>query len=464
MACGKRRVGGPGLQRDAHRRCRPRALTRRGRAPQKNGGGVELKKGYKQTEVGVIPEEWDVLPLSSLIKLQSGYSFRSENFCDIGVPVIRISDIQDGTVVTAGATCHPPVKISSDFLIRDGDFLVAMSGATTGKVGVFRNQTPAYQNQRVGRFVVGNKDHTSSEFVGHLVRSHAFGSQLKALLEQGAQPNVSGRQIESLLFSVPPNPDEQRAIAAALSDVDGLVGGLEQLIAKKRDLKQAAMQQLLTGKKRLAGFRGDWAVKTMGELFKFSGGYSASRDQLSSEGHCYLHYGDIHGATKTFVDVSADYQSIPKLDIPLKRVAVKSLLEDGDVVFVDASEDDEGTSRHVVVVNKENKPFISGLHTIVAKSKTAELVHEYRNYCFQTAAVRQQFLFYAVGTKVSGISKTNIAKLTIPVPPPAEQTAIAEVLSEMDAELAALEQRRDKTRALKQGMMQELLTGKTRLI
>jgi type I restriction enzyme S subunit len=246
--------------------------------------------------------------------------------------------------------------------------------------------------------------------------------------------------------------------------VDGLLGGLDQLIAKKRDLKQAAMQQLLTGQTRLPGFHGEWEVKTFGELFNFSGGYSASRDQLSSEGHCYLHYGDIHGATKTTVDVRADYQNIPKLDIPLKQVAAKSLLEDGDVVFVDASEDDEGTSRHVVVVNKENKPFISGLHTIVAKSKTDELAHEYRRYCFQTAAVRQQFLFYAVGTKVSGISKTNIAKLKMFVPKVPEQTAIAEVLTEMDAELAALEQRREKTRAFKQAMMQELLTGRIRLI
>jgi type I restriction enzyme, S subunit len=246
--------------------------------------------------------------------------------------------------------------------------------------------------------------------------------------------------------------------------VDELLGALAQLIAKKRDLKEAAMQQLLTGRTRLPGFRGEWEVRTLGDLFNFSGGYSASRDQLSAEGHCYLHYGDIHGATKMSVDTRADFQDIPKLDIPLKRISPKSLLKDGDVVFVDASEDDEGTSRHMVVVNKDNIPFISGLHTIVAKSKTDELANDYRRYCFQTAAIRQQFLFYAVGTKVTGISKSNIPKLTIPVPSIPEQAAIAAVLTDMDAELAALEQRREKTHVLKQGMMQELLTGKTRLV
>jgi type I restriction enzyme, S subunit len=117
-----------------------------------------------------------------------------------------------------------------------------------------------------------------------------------------------------------------------------------------------------------------------------------------------------------------------------------------------------------VVVNKGNIPFISGLHTIVAKAKTDELAHEYRRYCFQTAAIRQQFLFYAVGTKVTGISKSNIPKLTLTVPPLPEQAAIATILSAMDTEIAALEQKRDKTRLLKQGMMQELLTGRIRLV
>jgi len=207
----------------------------------------------------------------------------------------------------------------------------------------------------------------------------------------------------------------------------------------------------------------DWELKPFGDLFDFSGGFSASRDQLSEKGHCYLHYGDIHGATKTYVDTHADFQDIPKLDIPLKKISPRSLLEDGDIVFVDASEDDEGTSRHVVVVNKGNLPFISGLHTIVAKSKTDELTHEYRHYCFQTAAIRRQFLFYAVGTKVSGISKSNIPKLLLPFPKPPEQRAIAEALSDVDALLGALDRLIAKKRDLKQATMQQLLTGQTRL-
>ena len=298
---------------------------------------------------------------------------------------------------------------------------------------------------------------------GYIFASLRRDALLFGAAATGLIPGLSRGDILKKRISIPPLP-EQRAIAGALGDVDALLGALEQLSAKKRDLKQAAMQQLLTGQTRLLGFTGKWETKRLGDLFTFSGGYSASRDQLSTDGYCYLHYGDIHKSSKTFIDVRAEYQDIPKLDIPLKRVSAGSLLNDGDVVFVDASEDDEGASRHVVVVNKDKTPFISGLHTIVAHAKTDELAHEYRRYCFQTAAIRQQFLFYAVGTKVTGISKTNIPKLTLPVPTVAEQTAIAGVLSDMDAELAALEARLAKIRALKQGMMQELLTGRTRLV
>ena len=249
-----------------------------------------------------------------------------------------------------------------------------------------------------------------------------------------------------------------------MSDADALIESLEQLLAKKRNIKQGAMQELLTGKKRLPEFSGEWQVKSLGDLFTFGGGFTASRDQLSSEGHCYLHYGDIHKSNKSFVDVRSEYQDIPKLDIPLKKVLFASFLDDGDVVFVDASEDDEGASKHIVIINPDGIPFISGLHTIVAKCKANVMEHQYRRYCFQTSAVKAQFRFFAVGTKVSGISKTNIAKITLPVPSVLEQTAIAAILSDMDAEITTLEAKLGKARNLKQGMMQELLTGRIRLV
>jgi len=275
---------------------------------------------------------------------------------------------------------------------------------------------------------------------------------------------ITTNSFQEWKIPLPPTLAEQQAIAAALSDADAWIASLEQLIRKKRQVRQGAMQELLTGKRRLPGFNGKWEVKPLGDLFAFSGGLSASRDQLTSEGYCYLHYGDIHLSSKSFIDAKAEYSKIPKLDISLGKVSPSSLLNDGDIVFVDASEDDDGASKHIVVVNTDKIPFISGLHTIVAKSKTDELDHKYRRYCFKTKEIKKQFLFYAVGTKVTGISKTNIAKILLPVPILDEQAAIASILDNMDAEIAALEQKLAKARLVKQGMMQELLTGRIRLI
>jgi type I restriction enzyme S subunit len=392
---------------------------------------------------------------------------KSGDFVDWGIPFVMANNVQGGGVDLVN--CSFIRKEQADSLqkgfSKTGDVLLTHK-ATIGNTAIVGQIPFPYimLTPQVTYYRVKDQTRLSNLYLRYFFDSGGFQSVLRSLSGGGTRAYIGISAQHQLPVVRPRNLSEQQAIAAALSDVDALLGSLDRLIAKKRDLKQAAMQQLLTGQTRLPGFKGEWKVKALGDLFTFSGGYSASRDQLSTEGHCYLHYGDIHTSSKTIIDASADKQDIPKLDIPLNRVATKSLLDDGDVVFVDASEDDAGASKHVVVVNEEKIPFIAGLHTIVAKSKTDELAHAYRRYCFQTAAIQQQFLFYAVGTKVTGISKTNIAKLKLPVPLVAEQTAIAEVLMDMDAELAALEQRREKTRDLKQAMMQELLTGRTRLV
>jgi type I restriction enzyme S subunit len=420
---------------------------------------MEVKPGYKQTEVGVIPEEWDVKRLGDCATIATGNTPPTNDAANYGDEFLFVSpaDLGESKYVASTEKRLSKKGFSISRHFPKDSILFVCIGSTIGKCGVAPVELTS--NQQIN--AVFPSPAFSTDYLYYSVCRAA--PRIRALAGEQAVPIVNKTQFSETAVAFPRLP-EQRAIAEALSDVDALLRALDRLIVKKRDLKQATMQQLLTGQTRLPGFHGEWDVKTLGDLFSFSGGYSASRDQLSTEGYCYLHYGDIHGSLKTFIDTRTDYQDIPKLPISLKRVSSKYLLEDGDVVFVDASEDDEGTSKHVVVVNKDKVPFISGLHTIVAKSKTDELAHEYRRYCFQTAAIRRQFLFYAVGTKVSGISKTNIAKLALPLPGVPEQAAISSALSDMDAELAGLEQRREKTHLLKQGMMQELLMGKMRLV
>jgi type I restriction enzyme S subunit len=428
---------------------------------------MEVRPGYKQTEVGVIPEEWDVKPLGAFLEFRNGVNAdksaygQGVRFINVLEPITH-SHIY-GPEISGQVTL--PQSVAKRYAVHRGDILFNRTSETQEEIGLAATYL-GIELVVFGGFVIRGRPTDQSfdpVYSGYAFRAPVVRAQIVPMGQGAIRANIGQQDLRLVLVPVPPLR-EQCAIATALKDVDALLGALDRLIAKKRDLRQAAMQQLLTGQTRLQGFHGEWGVKKLGDLFNFSGGFSASRDQLSTEGHCYLHYGDIHGASKTFVDTRADYQDIPKLDIPLSKISQSSMLDDGDVVFVDASEDDEGTSKHVVVVNKDSAPFISGLHTIVAKSKTDELAHDYRHYCFQTRAIREQFLFYAVGTKVSGISKTNIPKLTIPVPSIPEQTAIAAVLAGMDAELATLEERLAKTRDIKQAIMQELLTGETRLV
>jgi type I restriction enzyme S subunit len=127
----------------------------------------------------------------------------------------------------------------------------------------------------------------------------------------------------------------------------------------------------------------DWHKYEMGKLFNFSGGLSFSRNNLSDRGFPYLHYGDIHTSRKNYLNVKNEMNVLPKLNIPLNDVKKESLLKHGDVVFVDASEDYEGTSKCVVIENSKNVPFVSGLHTIIAKSKDEIVRNNYKKFCYQ---------------------------------------------------------------------------------
>jgi len=423
---------------------------------------VELNSTYKSTDFGRIPVDWDVVAMQNFSKCLIGLTYSPRDVSESGTLVLRSSNVQGGRLAFDD-NVYVRMALPARVIVEENDILICVRNGSRQLIGKCALIDKETAGSAFGAFMsVLRSD--AAKFVFFQFQSSLLKRQIDEVM--GATINqITNKNMAEFKIFWPPKKRERDAIAEALGDADALIESIEQLIAKKRHLKQGAMQELLNGKKRLSGFGGEWVEKSLCALFDFSGGYSASREQLSAEGHCYLHYGDIHGATKYFIDASNEFGDIPKLNIPLKRVSKSSLLEDGDVVFVDASEDDEGTSKHVVIVNERQIPFISGLHTIVAKAKTNELDRGYRQYCFQAGRIKRQFKFFAVGTKVSGISKANIAKILVSIPPTlSEQNAIATILSDMDAELAALEQKLAKARQIKQGMMANLLTGKIRLV
>ncbi|WP_420633078.1 restriction endonuclease subunit S [Candidatus Palauibacter sp.] len=288
-------------------------------------------------------------------------------------------------------------------------------------------------------------------------------SRVKTLGQQGTQANLNKDMVQDLPLPLPPLP-EQRAIAAVFSDGDKLIGSLEALIAKKRAIKQAAMQQLLTGRTRLPGFTAEWAVLTLGDHLRFlrHGNYPRSRLSSNGTGHGgvkYIHYGDIHTSERVCLDPTVT--ALPTL--AMDRAARLDRLSDGDLVFVDASEDLGGVGKSVEIVGVRGHQVVSGLHTIAVRFSKSALADGFKAYLQFCPRFRNHLRRLAAGTKVYATNRAHIATAELRVPPLPEQRAIAAVLADMDAEIAALERRIDKTRAVRQGMMHQLLSGSIRL-
>lgn len=215
---------------------------------------IAKKRNIKQGAMQQLlkPKEgWEVKKLGEVIYLQGGYAFKSELFTNVGVPIIRISDVGNNKVETDNSVCYEPFNIPKEFVAKKGDVLIAMSGATTGKIGVYNYDGIAYINQRVGKFVVLNQNETSQEFISHIVRSEKFKENLTKEIAQGAQPNISGKQIQSIVLPIPNEKEEQDRIATILFDMDAEIAALETKLEKYKKVKLGMMQNLLTGKIRL---------------------------------------------------------------------------------------------------------------------------------------------------------------------------------------------------------------------
>ena len=276
----------------------------------------------------------------------------------------------------------------------------------------------------------------------------------EGLATQNAQLNINLEKLRPYKLPIP-TIAEQRAIATALSDVDALLSKLDALIAKKRDLKQAAMQQLLTGQTRLPGFSGEWGQLQVGDIADVKTGPFGSSLHESD----YVQNGTPIITVEHLGEFGVTRQNLPLVsDADCKRLRAYAL-EVGDIVFSRVGSVD----RNALIREEEEGWLFSGRLLRVRPDKS-RVFAPYLSYQFHTEAFKSSVLAVAVGQTMASLNTKILRDLYVAVPSLAEQTAIATVLSDMDAELSALEARRDKTRALKQGMMQELLTGRIRLV
>lgn len=424
---------------------------------------MELKPGYKQTELGVLPSEWEVRTVGSMGGVVTGKAL-AVNGPGRMRPYLRTKNVFDGQIVLDDVLSMPMTDEQFDqFMVRVDDILLnegqslELVGRCARYSGEF-SEPCAIQNQLV-RFRA--RKGTSPIFAEYLFRHcQHTGVFARIALQTTSIAHLGGKRFEQLRLAWPASEDEQAAIAGALSDMDALLGALDRLIAKKRDLKQAAMQQLLTGRTRLPGFKGKWKLTRLGDYVTYLSHATHARAVLLTEGSVrYLHYGDVHAAPSIWLDPL----TTPMPFVPERLAARFDRLESGDLVFVDASEDLSGIGKSVELRRVEGMEIIAGLHTITARFDKSILSDGFKGYLQFMPSFKAQLQRLAAGTKVYASNKSHVSSVEIELPGDDEQVAIAETLNDMAADIAALESRRDKTCLLKQGMMQELLTGRTRL-
>ena len=388
-----------------------------------------IPPGYRRTEVGTIPYDWGVSSVGAEFRIQLGKMLDAAKNTGVPKPYIGNRSVQWGRIDLDGiATVPMTMSDLQRFLLRRGDLLVC-EGGEIGRAAIWEDLIPeCYYQKAIHRLrPIGTYD---AYLMMSLLQLWTSTGYLANYVTQTSIAHLPKDKLEVVPLPVPP-PAEQRAIAEALSDVDGLLGALEALIAKKRAIKQAAMQQLLTGKTRLPGFSGKWETKRIGDLLNYE-----RPDSYLVRSTEYTEDGDVPvlTANKSFVLGYTDEESGVCHCIPV-------------IVFDDFTTD----CKYATFPFKVKSSAIKLLH---AKHNRISL-----RYVFE----RMQLIRFPLGDhKRYYLSEYRTLELL--TPNYGEQIAIVSALSDMDAEIAALEQRRDKTRAIKQSMMQQLLTGRVRLV
>ena len=418
-----------------------------------------LPPGYKQTEVGVIPDEWDAVPLKGKVSITHGFAFASQHFAAHGPYRLATPGhfYESGGFRDVGEKQKYYVgPVLSDYVLQPGDVIVAMTEQADGLQGstaVIPNENGYLHNQRLGRVRTLSSDIDLSYLV-NAFNSPAYRAKIRETAAGTKVKHTSPDKLLEIAVRLPPLP-EQRAIAKALSDVDGLLGGLDRLIAKKRDLKQAAMQQLLTGQTRLPGFHGEWEVKRLGEVADVKTGPFGSTLHESD----YVREGTPIITVEHLGEFGVEHINLPLVSDSDRQRLIAYSLEIGDIVFSRVGSVD----RNALIRPAEEGWLFSGRLLRVRPIKR-KIFAPFLSYQFHSETFVSDVRNVAVGQTMACLNTQLLKGIPVLLPSVPEQTAIAEVLTEIDGELAVLEQRREKTRALKQAMMQELLTGRTRLV
>lgn len=399
------------------------------------------------------PEDWTESKLLDHVNLVQGLTYTPENVKPSGTLVLRSSNIQNGTLSLLD-NVYVNVNVPEEKTVQPGDILVCVrngSSALIGKSCIL----PRLYNTTFGAFMSVLRGDTTG-FFAKLFESNIVQEQVRG--RSNATINqITKKDFQSIRVTVPDKP-EQEEIARTLSQFDTYIDDLAELIEKKRSIRDGALEDLMSGRTRLQGFTMDWIVYPFNKYFSLLPTNTFSRDQLSSKGQVgNIHYGDV---LIKYGDVLSDTDEIPRLK-DTSRIKERSYLQIHDVLIADTAEDE--TVGKVVQVGKVSIPVVGGLHTVACRP-IYETAEGFLGYYMNSSLYHDQLYPYITGIKVSSVSKKSFGETELCIPVEVEeQEAIVSVLKEMDEEIEALEIERDKMIQIREGAMDDLLTGRVRL-
>lgn len=414
-----------------------------------------FKIGYKRTETGLIPEDWEVKKLGEVANVDPE-NLSANTSPDYSFRYISLDDVDRGTLLSYSEQTFRTSPSRARRVVRKGDILVSTVRPNL-KSHFYVKHEVIDTVCSTGFSVVRCKPCVADPaFVLHHFFAGGVEKQIDTLLTGSNYPAINSNDVRSLHIPLPALR-EQRAIAEVLSDADALLEALDRLIAKKRDIKQGAMQALLTGQVRLPGFSGEWQTEQLDDLGTTYGGLAGkSKEDFEAGMFPYIPFLNI--LNNPVVDPH-------QLDfVRIKSGEKQNKALRGDLFFNGSSETPNEVGLCSVLMDDIPNLYLNSFCFGFRLNGHLGTNPLFLVYFFRSNGGRELLYSLAQGATRYNLSKRNFLKLRIPFPSINEQDAIVEVLTDMDAEIEALEKRRAKLHALKQGMMQELLTGRTRLV
>jgi type I restriction enzyme S subunit len=422
---------------------------------------LELKPGFKKTEAGVIPKDWEVMALSALCRTINDGTHFTPHYVTDGIPFYSVenvtaNDFEDTKFITEAEhailtkRCKP----------QRGDILLTRIGSL-GDTKLLNWEVNA--SIYVSLALLKLNDRAWPDYVYEYSKSSTFVREVEKRSLLNATPKkINMGDIGRIPILVPTSIPEQRSIAEALSDADALIDSLQQLIAKKRHIKHGAIQELLSGKRRLPGFSGEWTAKTLEAL---AGGAENIVDGpfgSNLKNSDYTNHGIPVLQGLNITDDKFTWKGVRYISRAKARELYRSNAQIGDLLTVKIG----SIGFSAIIDDLENNEFaIIPANLLRIRTNKESVDHRFLYFVLSSGNGKKSLRDLAGNTAQPAISLGRLRKLSFLVPALVEeQTAIASVLSDIDAEIAAQEAKLNKARHFKQGMMQELLTGKTRLI